>query len=1068
MSRSLNSTGLLLVLIVALAQGSHAGLPAGSDSRFTEYWGSETNILVMKQVGDSVLIQTVGPSPATRAPTCLSPLWGVPPLGLRGKHDDTSAAIRNDSSLKEGVIPIAEFRAFWDSLERLGFWRLDNAYRALASRGDEAGGEFSVSFETYDHHTSTKAVRFFAPESCSSEFRQVYALFGNMTRFAKSVPGWGDLLRYETDEPISGLKDWYHSEALRAIAATRDSQGLDSLLSMLVRNDDHGPAILKGLENIGSKRAIPALETFLALQEVNGQSRDTAHKEALALAAARVLVTLGGDKSLPAIRRYLAVSYHRLCIGDWSVLLAGLGDYSLLPEVLKILSDKTQQRYDRAKEAAGILERTGYRSQYVISMLFQIAETELGKYFAENGTVLAMMSAVSALTGQEFRDHYTDSREVRRTKMRKWLRWWVSNSATFPVGREGGSAGGYGFIQVNSTPPGAAIWLDGAAADATTPFLLLNVPVGRHELRLTREGCASWSSSATVAQGSATTVDAAMIPAFGRLQVNSSPSGAAISLDGANTEERTPHFFATLTTGKHDLELTRNRYARWDSTVLVAYGQTTTAGPKLRSMPESLWITYWDPSVFGGGVTVAGPERAVRFGVDSDFGYPLRITKVSAGFYYTRMDFPWPDSSFRFRIYKGDGRALLYESPVLEAVAGRTTVHELSTPISVDSGEFYVSVAPIDTNGMPANWLLRAVREDSSDRRSYAGRPGHWAPLTPGELNIAVLVRRYGSLRVNSTPSGAAIWLDTTNTGKTTPHLFSNVPARDYGVLLTKKGYADWHSSVAVAQDPPAEVDAALAEQPSGSLQVISTPAGTVITLDGVNTGRMTPYLFATVAPGTHHLELHGVYGLPPRGDSPRWDSTVEVILGQTTTAKATLKAPPESLWATYARSAYIAWGASWGVRTGPERVVKFNPNDFGLDYPVRIGRLKASFDLGETYPWPDSSFRFKIYGNDGLTLLYRSPALKAVPGKAKGPGVVLELSTPIVVDSGDFYLAVSPLDTSGAPSSIAVSGRNAGESDGPIPYPPANPNGRSYTGSPGHWSRFYDGEFLFSVQLQR
>jgi hypothetical protein len=228
-----------------------------------------------------------------------------------------------------------------------------------------------------------------------------------------------------------------------------------------------------------------------------------------------------------------------------------------------------------------------------------------------------------------------------------------------------------------------------------------------------------------------------------------------------------------------------------------------------------------------------------------------------------------------------------------------------------------------------------------------------------------------------------------------------------------------------------------------------------------------TPYLFATVAPGTHHLELRGVYALPPRGDSPRWDSTVEVILGQTTTAKATLKAPPESLWATYARPALgAAWGA-WGVRTGPERAVEFNPHDFGLDYPVRIGKLKASFDLGETYPWPDSSFRFKVYGNDGLTLLYKSPVLKAVPGKPRGPGVVHELSTPILVDSGHFYLAVSPLDTSGAPSSIAFGG-NANASHGPIPYPPASPNGRSYTGSPGHWSRFYDGEFLFSVQLRR
>jgi|GEM_PF-1207314 len=1099
MNRSLKSTILLLVLAIAFTQGARTRLPSASDSRLTQYRGPKISIVAIKQVGDSILIQTIGAPVADSAPTGLSQLLVWPPLDRRGRHDDTSTTIRNDSSLREGVIPIAEFRVFWDSLERLGFWRLNNAYRALASRSDEVGGEFSVSFETYDHRTTTKAVRFFAPESCSPEFRRVYALFENMARYAKSVPGWRVLLSYETAEPIEGLKDWYHAEALQAIIVERDSQGLDTLLSMLMRNDERATAVVWGLGNIDSSLAVATLGKLLARLEAAPLSagRDSlalhaskilveidsslavatlekllarleaaplsAGRDSLALRASKILVQVNGRQGVPAVRRYLTGPHDRLLVGDWCTLLAGVGDYSVVPQVVEMLSDSSRARGVYVNKAAMALQQSGYSSRTVISALFRQLEREMkGGRRSDWGTVGRILVAINALTGEEFRYDLPDSPENTPSPA-GWLKWWEANAKHFPVAPGSGHADAYGSIQVNSKPPGAAIRLDAAATAKTTPFLLLNVPVGRHELRLTKEGYASWPLSVTVTQARATTVDAAMVPAFGHLQVNSSPSGAAISLDGANTGEHTPHLFAAVTQGYHDIGLTKKRYTSWDSTVLVVYAQTTTASAKLRSMADSLWITYVKTRA-AGWVNRAMPERAVRFGVDSEFGYPLRITKVSAAFQIESEDL-----SFRFRIYKGDGRTLLYESPVLEALPDRPTVHELSNPISVDSGEFYVSVAPIDTSGRPSSICQTAAAHGKAPgRRSYAGRPGQWSPIMRDELAIAVLVRRnrYGSIRVNSTPSGAAIWLDTTNTGEATPHVFSDVPVRDYSVLLTKKGYADWHSNVAVAQDQPAEVNATLAEQPSGSLQVNSTPAGTVITLDGVNTGRRTPYLFTNVAAGSHRLALRGVYRLPPRGDQPGWDSTVKVIEGQTTVAEASLKAPPESLWATYASPADIDYGAAWGVRSGLERVVKFNPHDFGFDYPVKIRKLRATFGLGY-FPWPDSSFRFRIFGKDGLTLLYESPVLEAIPGNAKGPAVVHEMSAPILVDSGDFYVAVAPLDTNGVPPSVIVWGLVNG-TPGAIPGPPRNPNGRSYTGSPGHWSRLDDGEFLISAQLQR
>jgi hypothetical protein len=297
-------------------------------------------MLAIKQVGDSVLIQIMG------------------------------ASALSSQGIREGVIPIAEFRTFWDSLDQLGFWQLEDAYEALAAVSGETEGQISVSFEKPNQGKISKTVRFSVPRSCSLEFRRVYSLFENMARFAQSTPDWKILLQYEAKEPIEGLKDWYHSAALRAIGTTRDSQDLDTLLSMLLRNDQYAGAIVGALGNIGSKRAVPALEEFLDLQEVKSHSWG---KEGLALAAAKVLVAANGRQSVPAIRRYLSASYHRSLISGWCVLLAGVGDYSVVPEVLEILGgsrgsrrgksggSRTLPNFLRIRRESGACNRIGPR-----------------------------------------------------------------------------------------------------------------------------------------------------------------------------------------------------------------------------------------------------------------------------------------------------------------------------------------------------------------------------------------------------------------------------------------------------------------------------------------------------------------------------------------------------------------------------------------------------------------------------------------------------------------------------------------------------------------------------------
>ena len=696
-------------------------LPVRSETRLRSAAGCigvSENILAIKQSGDSVFVQTAG----------------------RAEMRDWDAP-----SLKEGIIPVVEFQAFWDSLDLLGFWRLRNEYSGRVERTGEEGGDISGSFEDSRGHKTSKTVRYFAPRSCSLEFRRVYDLVRNLSRFASSKPSWKTLVEYENKPPIEGLKDWYHTEALRAIAVVSDSQDLDTLLSLLRCKDDYAAAVVRGLGSIGSKRSVPALEEFLARLEVQPSSWG---RDGLILDAAKALIAIDGKHSTPAIRRFLHPSYRNWLVEKLSELLAGVGDYSGVPVLVENLSGPSRGW------AIEYLKRIGYASQMVISALLQVVEKEMNSDRPDNGAVAATLSALRALTGQEFSDRPDDSLSVRRANMAGWLKWWVANAKRYPVG-EGGPAGGYGFVQVNSKPSGAAISLDGVSTGDATPFILLNVPVGRHQLQLANERYADWSTTVKVARARTTTVDARLSETFGSLEISSSPSGVAISLDGARAETVTPHLFAKVSTGRHDLGLTKTAYPGWDSTVTVAEGEMTIARAMLKSPPESLWITYANSREFTGGIWL-GPERAVKFDAHSEFGYPLHIAKVGAVFYLWDR-WPWPDSSFRLKIYGGDGQTLLYQSPVLEAVPGYldgpAVVHELSKPILVDSGEFYVSVAPIDTGGQPASLSVthtngqdtpsaipRSARTDIV-KRSYTGSAGHWTPYVR-EFAISVLLRR--------------------------------------------------------------------------------------------------------------------------------------------------------------------------------------------------------------------------------------------------------------------------------------------------------------------------------------
>jgi hypothetical protein len=144
--------------------------------------------------------------------------------------------------------------------------------------------------------------------------------------------------------------------------------------------------------------------------------------------------------------------------------------------------------------------------------------------------------------------------------------------------------------------------------------------------------------------------------------------------------------------------------------------------------------------------------------------------------------------------------------------------------------------------------------------------------------------------------------------------------------------------------------------------------------------------------------------------------------------------------YANYNNPYWITWA-------GPERAVKFNPAQFGLQYPVGVNRVRAQFYLHPSYPWPDSTFHFKIYAGDGSTLLYESGDIEA-PAGAPGAIKAYDLDSMLIFTSGEFYVAVAPVHPSGHPSSLADDSTDS----------------RSYYGMAGGWIPWTNGELFISA----
>ncbi|HEX6804902.1 MAG TPA: serine/threonine-protein kinase [Terriglobales bacterium] len=130
-------------------------------------------------------------------------------------------------------------------------------------------------------------------------------------------------------------------------------------------------------------------------------------------------------------------------------------------------------------------------------------------------------------------------------------------------------------LSVSSTPEGAEITFDGSAL-CQSPCTLTGIAPGAHTVVASKAGFSSATRNVSLASGANASIALQLAQSSAILTVSSTPAGAVIILDGADTGKLTPTQFTVNKPGTHTVTLRRAGYLDGSNSVNVELGQTST------------------------------------------------------------------------------------------------------------------------------------------------------------------------------------------------------------------------------------------------------------------------------------------------------------------------------------------------------------------------------------------------------------------------------------------------------------------------------------------------------------
>ncbi|MDD4254150.1 MAG: PEGA domain-containing protein [Methanofollis sp.] len=370
------------------------------------------------------------------------------------------------------------------------------------------------------------------------------------------------------------------------------------------------------------------------------------------------------------------------------------------------------------------------------------------------------------------------------------------------------------------------------------------------------------------------------------------PAGAQVFQDGVYTGLITPASLSDLPTGDHILRIELENYRPYetafdldeDTDVAVSL---EPCNPNLHVDPLCLTLAaVQGMDSRSGGIYVEASDDGADIYIDNkkiDVQTPQVVNGLKEGLH--RVKVKKAKAS-----YAVDTKEVCVSPGVVVPVRFDRSENAIQKTLTVDVPAY--KGAPCSVNGyytgkkVPATIKFGGLNSFVSFSRngSYISVPISNFAEDGSTLTLQPVTDGLTSLRVDSTPQGAEIFVDGFDTGRATPYTVENVSPGRHRVMLAKPGYLPKEDVVLVPKgSEKVDVKFMLASYASGSLYVNSTPDGAKIYLYGQNTGEVTPHLFTGMDIGVYSVKVVG------RSDSRTVDDVL-VRPGEVTECKVRLR----------------------------------------------------------------------------------------------------------------------------------------------------------------------------------
>ena len=371
-----------------------------------------------------------------------------------------------------------------------------------------------------------------------------------------------------------------------------------------------------------------------------------------------------------------------------------------------------------------------------------------------------------------------------------------------------------GYYKVSSDPTGGSVLFDGTNYGITPVTITVSTTgTPEHTITVSKSGYQTWTQfySGNPSADQTISVFATLNPVVqtGNIYVNSNPSGASAILDNGYDQLTTPGTFNAVSTGWHNVQVSKSGYQIYSIDIEVRSGRTSNVMATL--VPYTQY----------GSVSVSSNPTGASLYVDTIYqGVTNQVVgNLNVGTHTIILKKSgYQDSSQTATINNAQTTSLsITLTPLSSPTTGDLDVSSSPSGASVYLNGAYKgetrSSGPLYITGLSPGAYSTVLRKSGYNDYSTTANivAGKTAQVT-AVLQPASVKPTTASAEINSQPSGAGVYINNAYKG-VTPLSLENVPidaTKTYSIELRLEGYKPYTSSGSVSPGQNVVIDAAL------------------------------------------------------------------------------------------------------------------------------------------------------------------------------------------------------------------------------------------------------------------